>query len=138
MLALTAILAFAPMAKADTKQLTLCWAAWDPANALVELMNTLGIVIDIDGQTIQLKQGEWTKWIDLTFKVNMIVRVHGMVQMLLMNAGSELQLYISPVNWKPGEDVIIAGSVSDEDAKKTYPNGWKAPKPYIRIVPQPK
>jgi alkyl hydroperoxide reductase subunit AhpC len=44
----------------------------------------------------------------------------------------------TPVNWKPGEDVIIAGSVSDEDAKKQYPSGWKAPKPYIRIVPQPK
>jgi thioredoxin-dependent peroxiredoxin len=43
----------------------------------------------------------------------------------------------TPVNWKRGDDVIIAGSVSDEDAKKTYPNGWKAPKPYIRIVPQP-
>jgi alkyl hydroperoxide reductase subunit AhpC len=44
----------------------------------------------------------------------------------------------TPVNWKQGEDVIIAGSVSDEEAKKTYPKGWKAPKPYIRIVPQPK
>jgi thioredoxin-dependent peroxiredoxin len=44
----------------------------------------------------------------------------------------------TPVNWKDGEDVIIAGSVSDEDAKKQYPNGWKAPKPYIRIVPQPR
>ena len=44
----------------------------------------------------------------------------------------------TPANWKQGDDVIIAGSVSDEDAKKTYPNGWKAPKPYIRIVPQPK
>jgi thioredoxin-dependent peroxiredoxin len=44
----------------------------------------------------------------------------------------------TPVNWKQGEDVIIAGSVSDEDAKKVYPNGWKSPKPYIRIVPQPK
>jgi alkyl hydroperoxide reductase subunit AhpC len=44
----------------------------------------------------------------------------------------------TPVNWKHGEDVIIAGSVSDEDAKKTYPNGWKSPKPYIRIVPQPR
>ena len=42
------------------------------------------------------------------------------------------------VNWKHGEDVIIAGSVTDEDAKKQYPQGWKAPKPYIRIVPQPK
>ena len=44
----------------------------------------------------------------------------------------------TPVNWKQGEDVIIAGSVSDDDAKKTYPGGWKSPKPYIRIVPQPK
>ena len=43
----------------------------------------------------------------------------------------------TPVNWKHGDDVIIAGSVSDDDAKKTYPDGWKAPKPYIRIVPQP-
>jgi thioredoxin-dependent peroxiredoxin len=43
----------------------------------------------------------------------------------------------TPVNWKHGEDVIIAGSVSDDDAKKTYPQGWKSPKPYIRIVPQP-
>jgi len=44
----------------------------------------------------------------------------------------------TPVNWKQGEDVIIAGSVSDEDAKKAYPAGWKAPRPYLRIVPQPK
>ncbi len=43
----------------------------------------------------------------------------------------------TPVNWKNGEDVIIAGSVSDEDARKQYPDGWRAPKPYIRIVPQP-
>jgi alkyl hydroperoxide reductase subunit AhpC len=43
----------------------------------------------------------------------------------------------TPVNWKHGEDVIIAGSVSDDDAKKQYPQGWKSPKPYIRIVPQP-
>jgi alkyl hydroperoxide reductase subunit AhpC len=44
----------------------------------------------------------------------------------------------TPVNWKHGEDVMIAGSVSDDDAKKIYPQGWKAPKPYLRIVPQPK
>jgi alkyl hydroperoxide reductase subunit AhpC len=44
----------------------------------------------------------------------------------------------TPVNWKQGEDVIIAGSVSDADARTQYPNGWKAPKPYIRIVPQPR
>jgi thioredoxin-dependent peroxiredoxin len=44
----------------------------------------------------------------------------------------------TPANWRPGQDVIIAGSVSDEDARKQYPGGWKAPKPYLRIVPQPK
>src|SRR5712692_6750647 len=44
----------------------------------------------------------------------------------------------TPAQWKQGEDVVIAGSVTDEDAKKTYPQGWKAPKPYIRIVAQPK
>ena len=44
----------------------------------------------------------------------------------------------TPVNWKFGDDVIISGSVSDEEAKKTYPGGWKSPRPYIRIVPQPK
>ena len=43
----------------------------------------------------------------------------------------------TPANWEPGEDVIIAGSVSDEDAKKTYPQGWRAPRPYLRFVPQP-
>jgi thioredoxin-dependent peroxiredoxin len=43
----------------------------------------------------------------------------------------------TPANWKPGEDVVIAGSVSDEEAEKVYPQGWKAPLPYLRIVPQP-
>jgi alkyl hydroperoxide reductase subunit AhpC len=44
----------------------------------------------------------------------------------------------TPVNWKPGEDVIISGSVSDDEARAKYPDGWRAPKPYMRIVPQPK
>jgi len=44
----------------------------------------------------------------------------------------------TPVNWKQGEDVIIAGSVSDDEARETYPEGWESPKPYIRIVPQPR
>ncbi len=44
----------------------------------------------------------------------------------------------TPVNWKNGDDVIIAGSVNNDDAKKIYPQGWKEPKPYIRIVPQPR
>ena len=44
----------------------------------------------------------------------------------------------TPVDWKHGDDVIIVPSVSDEDAKKQYPNGWKTLKPYLRVVPQPK
>jgi alkyl hydroperoxide reductase subunit AhpC len=44
----------------------------------------------------------------------------------------------TPVNWQQGDDVIIAGSVSDEAAKEIYPDGWESPRPYIRIVPQPK
>ena len=43
----------------------------------------------------------------------------------------------TPAQWKQGNDVIIAGSVSDDDARKVYPEGWLAPKPYLRIVPQP-
>src|ERR1700720_2311769 len=43
----------------------------------------------------------------------------------------------TPVNWKPGGDVIISGAVSDDEAKRLYPEGWKAPKPYLRVVPQP-
>ena len=44
----------------------------------------------------------------------------------------------TPVNWKQGEDVIIVPAVSDEEAKKKYPEGWRSPKPYLRFVPQPK
>ena len=44
----------------------------------------------------------------------------------------------TPVNWKQGEDVIIAGSVNDEEAKKLFPQGWKAPRPFLRITQQPK
>jgi alkyl hydroperoxide reductase subunit AhpC len=43
----------------------------------------------------------------------------------------------TPVNWQQGDNVIIAGSVSDDEARETYPDGWESPKPYIRIVPQP-
>jgi thioredoxin-dependent peroxiredoxin len=43
----------------------------------------------------------------------------------------------TPVNWREGEDVIIAGSVTDDQARETYPDGWESPRPYIRIVPQP-
>ena len=72
--------------------------------------------IEIDGQTIALEAGKWTPWIDLTFKVNFIVRLHGMVQMLLVNAGSELQLYVSPVNFKPDNPPVPISSPANFSA----------------------
>jgi predicted AlkP superfamily phosphohydrolase/phosphomutase len=57
--------------------------------------------VEIEGQSILLEPGKMSRWIDLDFRVNFVVRLHGMVQLLLMNADRELQLYISPVNWKP-------------------------------------
>jgi predicted AlkP superfamily phosphohydrolase/phosphomutase len=58
-------------------------------------------VVEINGESIPLEVGQTSRWIDLEFRINFLVRVHGMAQMLLMNADNELQLYISPVNWKP-------------------------------------
>ena len=58
-------------------------------------------LIDLDGQKIPLKTGQWSNWVYLDFKINFLIRVHGMVQLLLMNAGNELQLYVSPVNFRP-------------------------------------
>ncbi len=60
------------------------------------------------------------------------------LRILDSNQLTALHQVATPVNWKPGDDVIILPSVSDEEAKKRYPDGWKSPKPYIRIVPQPK
>lgn len=57
--------------------------------------------IELAGQSIKLRPGEWSRWIDLDFRINFFVRVKGMAQLLLMEAGPELKLYVSPVNWKP-------------------------------------
>ena len=57
--------------------------------------------IDIEGNSIRLAEGQWSKWIDLTFRINLLVKLQGMAQIRLMNAGNELQLYVSPVNFKP-------------------------------------
>lgn len=61
-----------------------------------------------------------------------ILRVLDSLQLTAMHQVS------TPANWKPGDDVIIGGSVSNDEARKKYPEGWKAPKPYLRIVSQPK
>ncbi len=57
--------------------------------------------VDIGDNSIHLSEHEWSKWINLDFKINFFVRVHGMAQLYLINAGQELQLYVSPVNWRP-------------------------------------
>ena len=57
--------------------------------------------VELEGQSLLLEPGKMSRWVDLEFRVNFLVRLHGMTQLLLMNAGSELQLYMSPVNWKP-------------------------------------
>ncbi|TAK15108.1 MAG: hypothetical protein EPO35_08365 [Acidobacteria bacterium] len=58
-------------------------------------------VVTLAGETLTLKTGEWSKWINVRFDINFLMRVHGMVQLLVMNAGNELQLYVSPVNFRP-------------------------------------
>ena len=68
--------------------------------------------VEIAGQTIPLEPGKMSRWIDLDFRINFFVRVHGMAQMLLMNAGNELQLYVSPVNWKPDNPPVPMSSPS--------------------------
>jgi predicted AlkP superfamily phosphohydrolase/phosphomutase len=57
--------------------------------------------IDIQGETLHLNEREWSRWVDLEFRVNLLVRVHGMAQFYLIKAGQDLQLYVSPVNWHP-------------------------------------
>lgn len=66
--------------------------------------------IEIQGQSILLKPGEWSRWIHLEFRVNFLVRLYGMVQMYLINAGNELQLYASPVNWEPADPPLPISS----------------------------
>ncbi len=69
--------------------------------------------VELSGQSIALEQGQWSKWIDLEFRINYLVRVHGMAQLLLMKADGELQLYMSPVNWKPDDPPVPISYPSD-------------------------
>jgi predicted AlkP superfamily phosphohydrolase/phosphomutase len=57
--------------------------------------------VDLGGQSITLQPGRWSKWVDLEFRINFLLRIRGMAQLLLMDADRELQLYVSPVNWRP-------------------------------------
>jgi predicted AlkP superfamily phosphohydrolase/phosphomutase len=66
--------------------------------------------VTIDGRTVTLEPGRMSGWLDLEFRINYVARVHGMVQLLLIKADSELQLYISPVNWKPDDPPLPMSS----------------------------
>ncbi len=75
--------------------------------------------VDIQGNTIHLSEREWSRWVNLEFRVNMLVRVHGMAQFFLIKAGNDLQLYVSPVNWHP-EDPPTAMSSPNSFAADLY------------------
>ena len=92
-----------PMADADRAKLTALQANEDVRVPLTIRWNRTdkAATVEIEGQSIPLEPGKVSRWIALEFRVNFLVRVHGMAQMLLMNADDELQLYVSPVNWKP-------------------------------------
>jgi predicted AlkP superfamily phosphohydrolase/phosphomutase len=66
--------------------------------------------VTLDGQTVTLEPGKMSRWVDLEFRINFLVRLHGMVQLLLIKADNDLQLYISPVNWKPDEAPVPMSS----------------------------
>ena len=68
--------------------------------------------VEIAGESIKLRPGEWSRWIDLDFRINFFVRLKGMAQLLLMEAGPELKLYVSPVNWKPDAPPLPISSPS--------------------------
>ena len=70
--------------------------------------------VELAGQSITLQPGRWSKWVDLEFRINFLLRIRGMAQLLLMNADRELQLYVSPVNWKPDAPPI----------PMSYPSGF--------------
>jgi predicted AlkP superfamily phosphohydrolase/phosphomutase len=94
-----------PLAEADKAAISALEAKEDVRIPLTVRWNRTGrtATVEIAGQSLLLEPGKWSRWIDLEFRINFLVRVHGMTQLLLMNADNELQLYIAPVNWKPDE-----------------------------------
>jgi len=100
------------LSESDRAQLAELQAVQDVRVPFTIQWNRTGkmATLAIQDRTIALERGKWTPWIDLTFKVNAIVRVHGMVQMLLINADNELQLYVSPVNFKPDDPPVPISS----------------------------
>jgi len=73
--------------------------------------------IEIQDTSISLAEGDWSKWVTLEFRVNFLVRLHGMVQLFLVRADKELQLYISPVNWRPDKPPVPISSPASFSAR---------------------
>jgi predicted AlkP superfamily phosphohydrolase/phosphomutase len=95
--------ASAPQSDADRMKIAELEAREDIRLPIVVHWNRAGrsATIDLADTTVHLQQGEWSKWINIDFDVNLLVRIHGMAQLYLIRADQDLQLYISPVNWKP-------------------------------------
>ena len=91
------------LAAEDQKQLAALQAREDVRLPMTIRWDRAGktATVELSGQTIRLEPRSWSRWIDVEFRINFLVRLHGTAQLLLMNADNELQLYISPVNWKP-------------------------------------
>jgi predicted AlkP superfamily phosphohydrolase/phosphomutase len=100
---LRAIRANRPLSEADKMKVAELEAREDVRVPMTVHWNKAGksATIDIGDSSIHLAEHQWSKWINLDFSINLLVRVHGMAQLYLIGAGPELQLYVSPVNWKP-------------------------------------
>jgi predicted AlkP superfamily phosphohydrolase/phosphomutase len=100
---LRALRARAPLGESEKMKIAELEAREDVRLPVTVHWNRAGksATIDIGDTSIRLSEHEWSKWINLDFTINLLVRVHGMAQLFLIGAGQELQLYISPVNWKP-------------------------------------
>jgi predicted AlkP superfamily phosphohydrolase/phosphomutase len=92
-----------PLAETDKMKIAELEAREDVRLPMTIHWNKAGksATIEIGDSSIRLAEHQWSKWVNLDFTINMLVRVHGMAQLYLIGAGPELQLYISPVNWKP-------------------------------------
>jgi predicted AlkP superfamily phosphohydrolase/phosphomutase len=73
--------------------------------------------IEVQDSTITLEQGQWSKWIEFEFRVNFLVRLHGMAQLYLIKADTDLQLYVSPINWRPDKPPVPMSAPADFSAR---------------------
>lgn len=80
--------------------------------------------IEVQGKTVSLEEGQWSKWIEFEFRVNFLVRIHGMAQLYLVKADQDLQLYVSPINWRPDKPPVPMSAPADFSAQLTERLGF--------------